>query len=265
LKLSIAQCAAANGLVNSRQPRSLQTFVNLEPFVSDKQEPAAFQCVSSRRRLGTGSGRLGSEHRMHFADNFNPEWGHLAPAPSFMRTARVALVAAAVGAISGAGVVFSLIDRPAAEETWITARTFVPQSDVAFVATPSAAPLQAPHEIGTAANHATDRMASFQPGRVAESEADPGSTLHSSEQIAAASAPAAIAPIAPANEAANAADATPPQKKVVKRQPLPQQRLTWRAPEPAFSSGGTPLALLPNGNYPMRGQYSGAYQPRHDF
>ena len=71
---------------------------------------------------------------MRFADNFNPEWGYLAPAPSFMRTARIALVAAAIGAISGAGVVFSLIDRPAAEETSIAARTLVQQSDSAFVA-----------------------------------------------------------------------------------------------------------------------------------
>ena len=32
---------------------------------------------------------------MRFAGNFHPEWGYLAPAPSFLRTARVALVAAA--------------------------------------------------------------------------------------------------------------------------------------------------------------------------
>ncbi len=47
---------------------------------------------------------------MRFADNFNPEWGYLAPAPSFMHMARVAIVAAAVGATSGAAVVY-LIDR----------------------------------------------------------------------------------------------------------------------------------------------------------
>jgi hypothetical protein len=50
---------------------------------------------------------------MRSAGNFNPEWGYLAPAPSFMRTARVVLVATAIGATAGAAVVLSLIDRPA--------------------------------------------------------------------------------------------------------------------------------------------------------
>lgn len=49
---------------------------------------------------------------MRSAGNFNPEWGYLAPAPSFMRTARVVLVATAIGATAGAAVVISLIDRP---------------------------------------------------------------------------------------------------------------------------------------------------------
>ena len=52
---------------------------------------------------------------MRSAGNFNSEWGYLAPAPSFMRTARVVLVATAIGATAGAAVVVSLIDRPAVE------------------------------------------------------------------------------------------------------------------------------------------------------
>src|ERR1700675_1668783 len=52
---------------------------------------------------------------MRSAGNFNPEWGYLAPAPSFMRTARVVLVATAIGATAGAGVVLSLVDHPAAD------------------------------------------------------------------------------------------------------------------------------------------------------
>ena len=50
---------------------------------------------------------------MRSAGNFNPEWGYLAPAPSFMRTARAVLVATAIGATAGAAVVIALIDRPA--------------------------------------------------------------------------------------------------------------------------------------------------------
>ncbi len=62
---------------------------------------------------------------MRFANNFNPEWGYLAPAPSFARTARIVLVAAAVGASAGGAVVFSLVVHPAAEESSVAARTLV--------------------------------------------------------------------------------------------------------------------------------------------
>jgi hypothetical protein len=48
---------------------------------------------------------------MRSAGNFSPEWGYLAPAPSMLRTVRVVLVATAVGATAGAGVVLSLVDR----------------------------------------------------------------------------------------------------------------------------------------------------------
>jgi hypothetical protein len=196
---------------------------------------------------------------MRFADNFNPEWGYLAPAPSFMRTARVAFVAASIGAISGAGVVFSLIDHPAAEEVSTAARTLVLQSTPAFVAEPRTATLQAPHEIGTAPAH----WANPRPARLAESEPDSGSAPAG---LANASVPVAAAmPTSSAKEAAVASDTSPLQKRAIKRQQLPQQRLTWRAPEPAFGSARTPLALLPSGSYPMRGQYSGAYEARGDF
>jgi hypothetical protein len=207
---------------------------------------------------------------MRFGDNFNPEWGYLAPARSFMRTARVAIVAAAIGATSGAAVVFSLIDRPAAEETSIAAHTLVQQGDSAFVVAPAAAQLQAPHEIGGATNHRGGPLASL-----AASEASRSSSYQNPANVSAlAEAPAAIASTPPTNEPAVAADTPSVQKKVAKRQPQPQQRLTWRAPreqvygaarEQAYGAGRTPLALLPNGTYLMRGQDFGAYQTRDDF
>jgi hypothetical protein len=64
------------------------------------------------------------EALMRHAGNFNPEWGYIAPAPNFLRTARVFVVAAAIGATASAAVVFSLMDRPAAE-TSVAARTLV--------------------------------------------------------------------------------------------------------------------------------------------
>ena len=61
---------------------------------------------------------------MRHAGNFNPEWGYIAPAPNFLRTTRLFVVAAAIGATASAAVVFSLMDRPAAE-TSVAARTLV--------------------------------------------------------------------------------------------------------------------------------------------
>jgi hypothetical protein len=53
---------------------------------------------------------------MRSAGNFHPEWGYLAPAPSFMRSVRTALVATAIGAVAGAVVVVSLVSHPGANE-----------------------------------------------------------------------------------------------------------------------------------------------------
>lgn len=52
---------------------------------------------------------------MRSAGNFHPQWGYLAPAPSFLRGARIVLVATAVGATAGAAVVVSLLGRPGAD------------------------------------------------------------------------------------------------------------------------------------------------------
>ena len=67
---------------------------------------------------------------MRYAGNFHQEWGYLAPAPSFIRTARVVLVAAAVGATAGAGVVFSLVGREDTE-TSVAARTLARPAEAA--------------------------------------------------------------------------------------------------------------------------------------
>ena len=61
---------------------------------------------------------------MRYGRNFNPEWGYVAPAPGVMRTARLIVIAAIIGATAGAATVFSLLDRPVAEES-VAARTLV--------------------------------------------------------------------------------------------------------------------------------------------
>jgi hypothetical protein len=59
---------------------------------------------------------------MRSARNFHPEWGYLAPSSNFIRTARVVLIAVAVGGIAGASVVLSLAERPTGEAS-VAART----------------------------------------------------------------------------------------------------------------------------------------------
>jgi hypothetical protein len=56
---------------------------------------------------------------------FHPEWGCLAPAPSFMRTARNVLVATAVGATAGSGVVFAFVGHSAGDQASVAERTLV--------------------------------------------------------------------------------------------------------------------------------------------
>ncbi len=85
---------------------------------------------------------------MRSAGNFSPEWGYLAPAPSFLRTARVVLVATAIGATAGAGVVLALVDRPAAEgnKASVAAHAIVTSVQAAPVSTvpPTAAAAASP-------------------------------------------------------------------------------------------------------------------------
>jgi hypothetical protein len=67
---------------------------------------------------------------MRGASKFHPEWGYLAPAPGFVRMARVALVATTIGATVGAIVVFSLRARPTTESS-VSARTLIRPAETA--------------------------------------------------------------------------------------------------------------------------------------
>jgi len=61
---------------------------------------------------------------MRFGGACHPEWGDLASGPNFLRTARIFIIAAAIGAIASAAIFGSLIYRPAAE-TSVAERTLV--------------------------------------------------------------------------------------------------------------------------------------------
>ena len=185
---------------------------------------------------------------MRFAGNFNPEWGYLAPAPSFIRTVRIAVVAAAVGATAGAAVVFSLADRPAAEES-VAARTLARPADFAPARTPSqavqlqvptAAPAQAQAKVVAAGQGQSAMLSPANAVAVSPSasESDASSTMQR---------PASIAALA---EAPAATDAAPPQAVApTPAAPLLQKKRAKRhhsAPrrEEAYGDVKGPLALL---------------------
>jgi hypothetical protein len=76
---------------------------------------------------------------MRSAGNFHPEWGYLAPAPTFVRTVRIALVATAIGAVAGAAVVVSLVQRPGSnDDNAIAAHALLTRAPV--ISSPAAAP-----------------------------------------------------------------------------------------------------------------------------
>lgn len=74
---------------------------------------------------------------MRSAGNSHPQWGYLAPEPSFMHTVRIALVATVIGAIGGAAVVVSLVQPGSnANNTPITAHALL--AGVPLATTPAA-------------------------------------------------------------------------------------------------------------------------------
>jgi hypothetical protein len=178
--------------------------------------------------LGVGRVWLAPEIVMRQAGNFNLEWGYLAPAPNFMRTLRILVVSAAVGATGSAAVVFSLIDRPAAEES-VAARTMAADAPSASVAalTPVLPPVaaQATHPLASDLGAVTTTARPASGAALAESPA-----IHDVPQ-----------------------NSLTPQRRLVQQQPV------WQPPLSARTNRG-PLALLrsfgtPTNAGPPRGDY----------
>jgi len=173
--------------------------------------------------------------------NFHPEWGYLAPAPNFMRTARIVLVAAAVGATAGAVVVLSLTERPGAE-TSIAARTLArPAEAVSPAGNPQPAPMQSMQTRASPAPEATAGKQQAAPppadGGPAATESPSVTTPQSPTNVAAlAEAPAKEAsPAKPAAEAAALAASPPAQKKIAKK---PHPVLRYAAHADQFNGSG---------------------------
>src|SRR6516165_657720 len=205
---------------------------------------------------------------MRHAGNFNPEWGYLAPAPNFLRTTRLFVIAAAIGATASAAVVFSLMDRPAAE-TSVAARTLVQPVEPAVPA--RSAPLMAqqqtpslsasasqtqrsdtssamlPHGAAVAAHASAASPAASESGAASTTQLRPPAAAALAEvpRIMAAEAPPARA-LATETSAAAAPEAAPaPAPRVVIRKP----RAVARAVQPRYD--------LPRYAAPR-------YEPRYD-
>ncbi len=162
---------------------------------------------------------------MRSARNFHPGWGYVAPAPSLIRTVRVVLVATAVGAAAGASVVFSLVDRLAAE-TSDAARTLAGpvRAASAPLSTPQAAQMSAQAAIQNQSTKPS--VANGHEELIAASESSTSSTAPPPAGIAALTEVLAPTNAVPASAAdvkmptaggAPAADPAPLQKKATKK------------------------------------------------
>lgn len=181
---------------------------------------------------------------MRRAANFNPEWGYLAPAPTFMRSARLVLVATAIGASAGAAVVLSLVDRPVAEQS-VAARTLVQTPLVYEPAKVSAVAAQLQTESQHAQPHADApgavrrQAAMVSPanagaaGLAAGKSGTTSTTQRAAGAVALAEAPAVTD--APPVPAVNEAAAAPPEAAPAQKMPNKKPRVVWR-PAPRYDA-----------------------------
>src|SRR5580700_1611252 len=166
---------------------------------------------------------------MRSTGNFSPEWGYLAPAPSMLRTVRVVLVATAIGATAGAGVVLSLVDHSAGDggdKIAGAARAIV-------VTSVQAAPVQAPTmseaKMAPAAAAPVAQTPVQKPVQAAALSQTPPQAQAVAPDNAAPAQDAATASVAPALITNDAAA-------------VPQQPAVAALSDPNVATPGTPVA-----------------------
>jgi hypothetical protein len=203
---------------------------------------------------------------MRVSTNFHPEWGYLAPKRGFIRTARVALVATAVGAIIGAGVGFSWISHPVTE-TSVAARTLVRPIDASSSRTnmsPQATRMKVPQPT----QQQSPLPSSGQPTSTpSSSESSASSPTQAPEGIAVlAEAPSGTdAPVKAATAAPPAAaeapsvDVTPMKTKVTKK-----PHVIWRYASRGEAHGHVRSEHYRSGSYYTSVARGGYYPGRWD-
>jgi hypothetical protein len=191
---------------------------------------------------------------MRFAGNFHPEWGYLAPAPNFMRTARVVVVATAIGATAGAAVVLSLAERSApgamadAGKTLVVVHSLVQPAEaaapatapiVAMTPTPVIAPVAAAVPAAPVAPAAPAKVqASIQPSTTVTA---PVMRQPSAPPVTASAQPIAPPP-APSESRAVSTSAAPASVAALSESPP----VTEASPPPASNAAAvSPVPLAP--------------------
>ncbi len=146
---------------------------------------------------------------MRSAGNFHPEWGYLAPAPSFMRTVRIVLVATAIGAVAGAAVVVSLVQRSgSSDDNAIAAHALLTRAPVISAV--------APHPVAPAvamvpqpqAHQSQQSVATTAPSRPAPAAVPTPATTPTPNVIASIDTPNKVDGISPPLPLPAPADAT---------------------------------------------------------
>jgi hypothetical protein len=185
---------------------------------------------------------------MRVSTNFHPEWGYLAPTQSFIRTARIALVATTIGAIVGVGVGFSWISHQVTE-TSVAARTMVRTVEASSSRTQSPLPL------------ASSGQLTRTPSSSASSASSP---TQAPEGVAAlAEAPSGTDAPVKADTAALLAAAEPPSVDVtpMKKKVTIKPRVIWHYASRGEAHGHRRNVHYRSGSYtsPARGGWDGYY------
>jgi hypothetical protein len=211
---------------------------------------------------------------MRHAGNFNPEWGYLAPAPSLLRTTRLFVVAAAIGATASAAVVFSLMDRTAAE-TSVAARTLVQpvepamparsaplvaqlqtqsaQASVSQTQRADAASAMRPQGAAVAAHASAGSPAATESGSPSTTQRPPGAAaLAEAPRIMTTEAPPARA-LATESSTAAAPEAAPAAPAPAPRAVMKKPRAVARAVQPRYD---LPRYAAPRYDSMQRGPYA---------
>lgn len=129
---------------------------------------------------------------MRSAGNFHPEWGYLAPTPSFVRTLRIVLVATAIGATAGAGVVVSMLPHRASGTNSIAAHALVTSVPAANSAA-AVVPAQPAAAVASQPAAASPQQAA-QPGEIGAASTKTVNTAAAPQGIGAANAANGAAP-----------------------------------------------------------------------